>query len=215
MLGSSMTKVVAYDTDRQPGVWVTAKAALHIRIVWLVICLFGAVAIAAFAMALSPRRTIIGGLVILVAVGLMKLVGERQTDIALRWRRGAAAERSVGETLNLLRREGFIVMHDVEQSGEGNIDHIVSGPTGVYLIETKARGYQDVQLVKARRQAAKLHDELATWVTPVICLHERHGKPFRHDRVWIVPHPSLLEWIRSQRDPVVEFERLARYADRV
>jgi hypothetical protein len=51
-------------------------------------------------------------------------------------------------------------MHDIEQDREGNVDHLVSGPSGVYLIETKHRRYADDQLRKAKRQAAKLHDEL-------------------------------------------------------
>jgi hypothetical protein len=113
---------------------------------------------------------------VLLAVGLLKVIGERKLDLAVRWRRGWVAERSVGEELNRLRWDGFIVMHDVPQRGEGNIDHIVSGPTGAYLIETKARGYQADHLVRARRQAAKLQAELGTWVTPVICLNERESK---------------------------------------
>jgi len=204
---------VAYDADRRPGEWVTREASRHSRVVWFVIGLLGFVSLVALGLALSPHRTIIGGVAVLVAVGLLKVIGERKIDIALRWARGAAAEESVGETLNLLRGEGFIVMHDVEQRGEGNIDHIVSGPAGVYLIEAKARSYRDDQLRKARRQAAKLHDELGTWVTPVICIDERNGKPFRHERVWIVPRPHILAWIRSQRNPQVPFERLARYQD--
>jgi len=60
--------------------------------------------------------------------GLLKVIGEHRLDLAVRWRRGWAAERSVGEELNRLRRGGFIVMHDTPQRGEGNIDHIVSAP---------------------------------------------------------------------------------------
>jgi hypothetical protein len=42
-------------------------------------------------------------------------------------------------------------MHDIEQGGEGNIDHLLSGPNGVYLVETKERRYDDRHLPKARR----------------------------------------------------------------
>lgn len=204
---------VAYDSDRRPGEWVARQATRHGRAVWLVIALLGLAAMVSFALALSSQKTLLAGLAVLAAVLLLGLVGERQLDFALRFRRGAAAELSVGETLNVLRGEGFVVMHDVEQTGEGNIDHIVSGCTGVYLIETKARGYLGEQLAKARRQAAKLHDELGVWVTPVICIEERKGKPFRHDRVWIVPRSAVLDWVRGQRNPEVPFERLARWAD--
>lgn len=104
-------------------------------------------------------------------------------------------------------------MHDVEQQWEGNIDHIVSGPTGAYMIETKARYYQDEALRKARRQAAKLHKELGVWVTPVICISARDVSLSRREGVWVVPQQHVVDWIRRQRNPRPSFERLALYAD--
>ncbi len=86
----------------------------HGRAVWTIIALLGLAAAVSFSLALSPQKTLVAGLAVVIAVLLLKLVGERQLDLAIRFRRGAAAELSVGETLNLLRREGFIVMHDVE-----------------------------------------------------------------------------------------------------
>jgi hypothetical protein len=199
---------MGYDVDRQPGESVGRQARRHSRGAYLIVALLGLVSL---LHALSPNHTIIGGVAVLVAVALLKVIGERKLDLAVRWRKGWAAERSVGDEFNHLRGDGFIVMHDVPQRGEGNIDHI-SGPTGAYMIETKARGYQSDQLVKARRQAAKLNAELGTWVTPVICLNERDSNPFRHDRVWIVPRQHLLDWIRKQTNRQVPFERLATYA---
>jgi hypothetical protein len=132
------------------------------------------------------------------------------------WVVGARAEEQVGLMLNELRRERFHVLHDIAQTHEGNVDHLVSGPTGVFMIETKYRRYTDEQLVKAKRQAAKLHDVLGVWVTPVICLAERRGRPpYKHDGVWIVRRPDLLDWLRAQHNQVLEFERLARFADRL
>jgi len=204
---------VAYDVDREPAQWVGQEAKRHARGAYFIIGLLGLVSLVSLLHALSPARTIAGGVAVLLAVALLKVVGESKVDLAVRFRRGWAVEKSVGEELNRLRKEGFIVMHDVLQPGEGNIDHIVGGPTGAYLIETKARSYADNALAKARRQAAKLHDHLGTWVTPVICLHERDAKPFCHDRVWVVPRAHILDWIRSQRNPQAPFGRLARYAD--
>jgi hypothetical protein len=133
-----------------------------------------------------------------------------------RWARGAHAEESVAATLDELRRDGWILMHDVEQAFEGNIDHIAWGPEqGVFLIETKARRYEDDQLTKAKRQAAKLRNEVGVFVTPVICLYERRGKTFRTKGVDVVPSEHLLAWLRKQRNKTVPFERLARYADKL
>ncbi len=104
-------------------------------------------------------------------------------------------------------------MHDVEDPNGGNIDHIVSGPGGVFLVETKQRSYLDKHVPKIKRQAARLHDDLGVWVTPVFCLHQRAGKPFNTKGVWVVPRREILGWLRAQHNTPVEFERLARFAD--
>ncbi|HXV56226.1 MAG TPA: nuclease-related domain-containing protein [Gaiellaceae bacterium] len=160
----------------------------------------------------NPAPIVSSVLLILAALGLRVLVN-READVALRWLRGARAETSVGEELNALRLEGFVILHDVDHRGEGNIDHLVSGPTGVFLVETKLRRYHEAHLVKVKRQAVRLHAELGTWITPVICLHQRGGRPFKTKGVWIVPQPALRDWIRGQRNAVVRPERVLRLAD--
>jgi hypothetical protein len=58
-------------------------------------------------------------------------------------RLGVMGERVVADALDDLKRDGYYVFHDVppEREGEGlaNFDHVVIGPTGVYVIETKTR----------------------------------------------------------------------------
>jgi hypothetical protein len=204
---------MAYDLDRRPGTWVTAQARRRSRRVWAAIGLFVALALASVALLKwNPAPLVLSVLVILAAFGLRRLAN-READLAIPWVKGARAERAVGDELNELRRDGFTVMHDIEQHREGNVDHLVSGPTGVFLVETKHRGYRAGDLVKAKRQAVKLHAELGTWITPVICIHVREGRAFKHDGVWIVPQHTLLEWIRGQRNATLPFERLARFAD--
>ena len=150
---------------------------------------------------------------LLAGVFAAKPYADRYADKHLRLLRGARAERDVGEILNALREECWVVMHDIEQPGEGNIDHIASGPTGVYLVETKRRRYLDPDLTKAKRQAAKLHDEIGgVFVTPVICLHSRAGKPFKTHGVWIVPRQELLGWLRSQHNRPADPAAIARFA---
>ena len=119
-------------------------------------------------------------------------------------------------TLNELRHEGWIVLHGTELAGEGTLDHLVSGPGGVFLFDTKATWYQPRHLQRVKRQAKRLrYDELGVWVTPVICIHRRHGSPSSRHGVWVVPHRELLDWLRQQRNATVEFERLARFADKL
>ncbi len=207
--------VVAYDVERRPAAWVTARTQRREHAIRLAMAIFFAIAVAVLALAVGHRLSIVGSALFLAIVIAMKPHADRYIDRHLRLRQGARAEEIVGETLNELRRESWIVMHDVEQPGEGNVDHIASGPNGVFMIETKLRRYEDAHLKKARRQAAKLHDELGVWVTPVICLHLRKGNAFKTQGVWVVPRQELLGWLRRQSNTPVPFEQLARFADHV
>jgi hypothetical protein len=137
---------------------------------------------------------------------LRRAVGRRRTPLD----GGAAAELAVGTELDKLGAEGFTIEHDIDRLGAGNVDHLVCGPTGAFMIETKRSGYRMSDLLTARRRAAKLHDLLGVWVTPVICIHRRRGNPFPHERVWIVPRDRLLEWLRSQHNKPVAADQLAQ-----
>jgi len=54
------------------------------------------------------------------------------------YRLGFEGERYVAEELNQLLADGFRVFHDVPFDGF-NIDHILVGPTRVFVIETKTK----------------------------------------------------------------------------
>jgi hypothetical protein len=60
---------------------------------------------------------------------------ERQAD---HWERGSLGERAAGEVLTSLP-EGWSALHDVRWPGRprANIDHVVIGPGGVFVIDTK------------------------------------------------------------------------------
>jgi hypothetical protein len=51
-------------------------------------------------------------------------------------KRGLEGERAVGQLLEELRAHGFEVLHDIPGDGH-NVDHVLVGPTGVFVIETK------------------------------------------------------------------------------
>lgn len=53
-----------------------------------------------------------------------------------KWRDGAEGERKAEKALKTLERAGWRVFHEI-QSDYGNYDHIVVGPTGAYLLESK------------------------------------------------------------------------------
>src|SRR5947208_9826911 len=181
------------ETSRQPGQWVRAQARVRERRIWMVLGLVLALALLVVSVSLDQRH----GFLAIVGIAFLlflRLVTRRQILDAVIWQRGAASEEAVGDALDELAHDGFSVRHDLEQR-EGNVDHLVSGPTGVFMIETKHRGFQPADLPKARRQAKQLGAELGIWVTPVICLDKRRsGKPYRDRGIWLVgrEHPVAL-----------------------
>ncbi len=204
---------MAYDVETRPATFVAAPARTHTRRSLALIALF--VGVAALPLILSQAfevPLVASAMVVTMMVALYR-AADGQSAKMERWLKGSNAEAAVGETLEALRWERYIVMHDVPQRGEGNVDHMVSGPNGVYLVETKFARYLPVHLRKAKRQAARLHDELGVWVTPVICLATRETRSYRRDGVWVVSRNELADWIRSQQNEPVDFDRLARFAE--
>lgn len=51
-------------------------------------------------------------------------------------RQGIAGEKAVGQFLERLRGQGYLVFHDVVAEGF-NVDHVLIGPAGVFTVETK------------------------------------------------------------------------------
>jgi hypothetical protein len=62
----------------------------------------------------------------------------RPTQDAVAWRRGAAGERRTARLLGPLERHGWAILHDLAVPGSrANIDHLVIGPGGVFVIDSK------------------------------------------------------------------------------
>ena len=62
----------------------------------------------------------------------------RPSADTLAWRRGAAGERRTARLLAPLERHGWAVLHDLAIPGtQANIDHVVIGPGGVLVIDSK------------------------------------------------------------------------------
>jgi Nuclease-related domain len=64
--------------------------------------------------------------------------GRLLRSVRARLRLGRDGERQVAQILDLLREDGFLFIHDLPADGF-NLDHIVIGPTGVFVVETKTR----------------------------------------------------------------------------
>jgi nuclease-like protein len=78
---------------------------------------------------------VVGGLAAIVAGWGLRF---RPSPEASAWRRGAAGERRTARLLAALERHGWVVLHDLAIPGSrANIDHLVIGPGGVFVIDSK------------------------------------------------------------------------------
>jgi Nuclease-related domain len=155
------------------------------------------------------------------------------------WQTGAEGELRTGRLLEPLEAEGFRILHDRKIPGSrANIDHIVIGPPGVFVVETKSLGGSlqirgnDVfvagrrktgMIDEVKREAlaveSALADEIAAhgWtVSPVICVHRADLPLFRSEvaGVRIVSGKDLVTHLRKA-DHVLspaDVERLAALA---
>ncbi|MCZ2826672.1 MULTISPECIES: nuclease-related domain-containing protein [unclassified Modestobacter] len=55
-----------------------------------------------------------------------------------RWGAGAEGERRTARELKALERRGWHMTHDLDWPGAGNIDHLVIGTGGIFVIDSKA-----------------------------------------------------------------------------
>jgi hypothetical protein len=75
---------------------------------------------------------------VVVAVGVGWRVRFRVSAEARAWRRGASGERRTARLLRHLERDGYVSLHDLAVPGSNaNIDHLVIGPTGVFVVDSK------------------------------------------------------------------------------
>jgi hypothetical protein len=170
-----------------------------------------------------------------VAAGLGWLLRFRSSPDAVAWRRGAAGERRTARLLAPLERRSWAVLHDLAIPGSAaNIDHLVIGPGGVLVIDSKQyRGQLHVGrdgmvwhgrhlLVSALRktlwEADQADEVLGITDIQVAAIVAVHGASIprgvlRADGVTIVPARRLPDLLQAL-PPVFGPERVAWLADR-
>jgi hypothetical protein len=85
---------------------------------------------------LAPRLGLIVAALVAVAAGWG--LRFKPSPDAVAWRRGAAGERRTARLLGQLERHGWAVLHDLAVPGSrANLDHLVIGPGGVFVIDSK------------------------------------------------------------------------------
>jgi hypothetical protein len=146
----------------------------------------------------------------LAGVGVAALVGWRlrfrPSNQARAWQLGAHGERQTARLLDRLGRDGYQILHDLAMSGSAvNVDHLVIGPSGVFVIDSKQWTGQvhqspdgliwhntyrlDRTLATVRWQAETLGHLLGIPVAPLLCVHgaQVQGGGLRAQGVAIVP----------------------------
>ena len=107
----------------------------------------------------------------------LRATAERQLRAAEQWEKGAEGERSTAEALAALPADSWTVMHDVAWPGRprANIDHVVVGPGGVFVIDSKnwagrveVRDHQLRQDGRRRESVVASAAEAALAVTPMV-----------------------------------------------
>jgi hypothetical protein len=115
----------------------------------------------------------------------------RPSEQARTWQRGAQGERQTARLLDRLTRDGFVVFHDLAvPDSRANIDHLVIGPSGVFIIDSKqwtGSVYQssdgfvwhnhyrlDRTLETVRWEATVIGRILGTCAVALLCVHGAH-----------------------------------------
>ena len=174
-------------------------------------------------------------LAVTAAAGLGWRLRFRPSANTRAWRRGATGERRTARLLAPLERQGWAVLHDLVIPGtKANIDHVVIGPGGVLVIDSKQyRGRLHLDqygmvwhgrhllvssLRKVRWQADQADEVLGIADITVAAIVAVHGTSVpwgvvQADGVTIVPArrmPDLLQALPRILGP----ERVAWLADR-
>jgi hypothetical protein len=170
-----------------------------------------------------------------VAAGLGWLLRFRSSPDTEAWRRGAAGERRTARLLAPLERRGWAVLHDLAIPGaKANIDHLVIGPGGVVVIDTKryrgrlwldsygllwhGRHLLVAALRKVRWEADQADEVLGVADVQVAAIMAVHGASvpwgrLQADGAIVAPAQRVPDLLRAL-PPVLGPERVAWLADR-
>lgn len=146
------------------------------------------------------------------------------------WQAGAWGEEATAAALAPLEAEGWVVTHDLP-ARQGNIDHLVVGRGGVFLLDSKRLGgsvsvsdgrvtvhrFDDPSLTYNHPGAEHLmalaketHDRvlsasrLNVWVAPVMVLWADFPKRATEDRCFFVHGDELADWLRNQPTQIAD-----------
>lgn len=149
---------------------------------------------------------------------------------------GASAETSTADEFGAFRRAGWRLINGLRLTGSWDIDHVVVGPRGILVVETKWSGhpwplngygprFMQAQMGNAATQVSRNAKDLTAHlppqlldvpVTPVVVLWTGAARRATGHIVWrdkrtvIVHGPDLKGWLRTFRDdePQIDTARI-------
>jgi hypothetical protein len=140
-----------------------------------------------------------------------------------RYKQGRDGEIAVGQMLEGLRKDGYEVFHDIP-SPRGNVDHVLVGPGGVFVIETKTRAkptgdakvvYDGKQITvngqvpdrdpvaQVRAAASQVEELIQRGVTgkipirPVLLYVRWYTEQPKGSDIWVINEKTLMKWVRT------------------
>jgi Nuclease-related domain len=215
---------------RRAAEWATWTRSLPWRATAMLAAGAGVGMLAAQAV---PRLAGPAGL--LAAVALAWVLRFRVSPETGAWRRGATGERRTARLLSRLEQRGWVVLHDLAIPGSrANIDHLVIGPGGVVVIDSKlyrgrlrldssgllwhGRHLLTMTLRATRWEADQADEVLGVADVDVASIVAVHGAavPWAGvtvDGVTVAPARRLLDLLRA-RPAVLAAEQVGWLADR-
>ncbi len=132
-LGRPGASAHAYYRRRRIAEWTLYQRTLPWRLVAVTLA-----GLAAGVAVRQPAPALAAWAAALAAIVVGWRLRFRVSQDTRNWARGARGERRTARQLRLLTRRGWIVFHDLAVPGSGaNADHLVIGPGGVFLLDSK------------------------------------------------------------------------------
>ncbi|MCW4045424.1 MAG: NERD domain-containing protein [Candidatus Bathyarchaeota archaeon] len=123
---------------KKPSRYLKQKALRKLSAALLLMAIFAVVLVS--AVPTSPLYVNVGEYEGIRAISLLALLISAWLSFRSYsgYRRGYQGEKSVAKTLSSTLSDDYFLINDVNlRDGYGNIDHIVLGPNGIFVIETK------------------------------------------------------------------------------
>jgi hypothetical protein len=168
----------------------------------------------------------IGGVVAGMVLAMVVIARETTPQWIDNYQRGAWGEQRTAKAVEPLLARGWVVLHDLKRH-KSNVDHVIVGPGGVFILDTKnnagtaqATGdrlriarpdgkpsFEDDRLATAaRRQGAQLHDLIKDrcgvniWVDALIVLWAEFPQAVVEGRNMAYVHGDrIVDWLLSRR----------------